>query len=116
MTYDCAILIQFDRARERTGTRWQQKCTSRRNIPLLIIHVLFLLLIIGIVKYLKLVLDCIPLMIVDREAGGKSRRMVEGGMRIAKDKDVVQGSEGQNKWLMMSKERFSVKEKIQAKR
>ena len=41
MADDCAVLVQFDRARERTGTRWRRKCTSRGNVTLLIVRVLF---------------------------------------------------------------------------
>jgi len=41
VTHDCAILVQFNRARERTGTRRWRKCTSRGNVTLLIVRVLF---------------------------------------------------------------------------
>jgi hypothetical protein len=41
VTDDCAILVQFDRAGEWTGTRGRRKCASRGNVTLLMVRVLF---------------------------------------------------------------------------
>jgi len=41
VTHDCAVLVQLNGTRERARARWRRKCTSRGNVTLLIVRVLF---------------------------------------------------------------------------
>ena len=92
MVRDCVI-----HPRPNGAVVWWKRA-SRGNVTSLIVQVLFQLLIIRIVKYLKLFLNRIPVTIVDKEAGGGRRGVVERGEVGMMGTD--QKPEGQNGWLM----------------
>jgi hypothetical protein len=57
---DGAVLVELDGARERAGPGRGRERAARGDVALLEVRVLLELIVVGIVQYLELLLDCVP--------------------------------------------------------